>query len=56
MNLFPGLSNFEDDPDKASDHIKELLLFAQDFIPKHKHRETPLYVLATAGMRMIPRP
>ncbi|KAL8580844.1 hypothetical protein ACOMHN_017348 [Nucella lapillus] len=51
----PGLSEFEDHPDDASDHIKKLLLFAQDYIPRHKHKETPLYILATAGMRMIPK-
>ncbi|XP_076470889.1 ectonucleoside triphosphate diphosphohydrolase 7-like [Babylonia areolata] len=51
----PGLSSFEDHPDEASDHIKKLLLFAQDYIPREKHKETPLYILATAGMRMIPK-
>lgn len=49
----PGLSSFENNPDDASDHIKELLLFAQKFIPREKHKETFLYVMATAGMRML---
>ncbi|XP_070210624.1 ectonucleoside triphosphate diphosphohydrolase 7-like isoform X2 [Littorina saxatilis] len=51
----PGLSEFENNPDGASDHIAKLLEFAQVYIPKEKHKETPLYVLATAGMRMIPK-
>ncbi|CAG5116087.1 unnamed protein product [Candidula unifasciata] len=50
----PGLSSFEDNPGAASDHIKELLLYAQKYIPANKYPETVLYVLATAGMRMLP--
>ncbi|XP_059163251.1 ectonucleoside triphosphate diphosphohydrolase 4-like isoform X2 [Physella acuta] len=49
----PGLSSFENDPDSASDHIKELLLYAKQYIPEKKHSETFLYVMATAGMRML---
>lgn len=51
----PGLSEFASKPADASEHIKQLLLFAKDYIPKEKHKETPLYILATAGMRMIPK-
>ena len=51
----PGLSSYEDNPADASEHIKKLLVFVQDYIPKDKHKETPLYILATAGMRMIPK-
>lgn len=49
----PGLSSFENNPDAASDHIKELLLYAQQYIPEKMHGETSLYVMATAGMRML---
>lgn len=49
----PGLSEFDDNPDDASEHIKKLLEYVVGFIPKEKHKETPLYILATAGMRMI---
>ena len=51
---FSGLSSFEKNPDAASDHIKELLSFAALYIPREKHAETSLYVMATAGMRMLP--
>ena len=51
--LISGLSSFENNPDAASDHIKELLLFAARYIPEEKHAETSLYVMATAGMRML---
>lgn len=31
-----------------------LLSFAAQHIPKTKHQETPLYILCTAGMRILP--
>ena len=39
----------------ASDYIRPLLEFASDNIPQTKHKETPLYILATAGMRLLPK-
>ncbi|XP_071947091.1 ectonucleoside triphosphate diphosphohydrolase 4-like isoform X2 [Antedon mediterranea] len=50
----PGLSTFSENPEDASEYIKPLLKFAGSHIPKNKHAETPLYILATAGMRMLP--
>ncbi|CCK72700.1 apyrase KNAG_0L00790 [Huiozyma naganishii CBS 8797] len=50
----PGLSSFEDKPNKAfSHHIKPLLKFAQDIIPKNKIENTPIFIQATAGMRLL---
>lgn len=52
---FPsGISELAKTPEKASDYIYPLLSFAAQHIPKHKHQETPLYVLCTAGMRILP--
>lgn len=49
----PGLSSYAEKPAEASDHLKPLLKYAADRVPKHKHKETPLYIMATAGMRML---
>ena len=50
----PGLSSFADRPQDAYAHLKPLLDFAQDHIPTGKQEATLLYVLATAGMRLLP--
>lgn len=50
----PGLSTFADSPQDAYAHLKPLLDFAKDHIPTSKQEATLLYVLATAGMRLIP--
>ncbi|CAL1616082.1 unnamed protein product [Knipowitschia caucasica] len=54
MKIKPGISELAKTPAKASDHIKPLLDFAAQHIPKYKHQETPLYILCTAGMRILP--
>uniref|UniRef100_A0A8C2FMS0 nucleoside-triphosphate phosphatase n=1 Tax=Cyprinus carpio TaxID=7962 RepID=A0A8C2FMS0_CYPCA len=54
MKIKPGISEYASTPDKASDYISPLLSFAAQHIPKNKHQETPLYILCTAGMRVLP--
>ena len=51
--VMPGLSGLKDKPEDALEYIRPLLTFAQEHIPRHKIHETPLYILATAGMRML---
>ncbi|XP_005808552.1 ectonucleoside triphosphate diphosphohydrolase 4 isoform X2 [Xiphophorus maculatus] len=54
MKIKPGIAELAKTPEKASDYIDPLLSFAAQHIPKHKHQETPLYILCTAGMRILP--
>lgn len=51
----PGLSKYEEKPQKAFlKHIKPLLEYATDIIPEDKIKSTPVFVQATAGMRLLP--
>src|SRR5699024_9640605 len=54
-SITPGLSSCATHPENASEYISPLLQFAAENIPKVKHKETPLYILATAGMRLLPK-
>lgn len=54
MVTSPGLSAYADNPLSAYKSIKSLLLYASLNIPNGKHKETPLYILCTAGMRLLP--
>ncbi|SCU94644.1 LAME_0F08372g1_1 [Lachancea meyersii CBS 8951] len=51
----PGLSSFASKPKKAfSEHIKPLLEFAESIVPREKLQSTPVFLQATAGMRLLP--
>ncbi|KAM9266396.1 ectonucleoside triphosphate diphosphohydrolase 4 isoform 2-T3 [Morus bassanus] len=54
MKIKPGISEFASSPEKVSDYISPLLSFAAKHVPRAKHKETPLYILCTAGMRILP--
>ncbi|NXF75279.1 ENTP4 diphosphohydrolase, partial [Sclerurus mexicanus] len=54
MKIKPGISEFASSPDRVSDYISPLLSFAAEHVPRAKHKETPLYILCTAGMRILP--
>uniref|UniRef100_A0A0R3TXX2 Ectonucleoside triphosphate diphosphohydrolase 5 n=1 Tax=Rodentolepis nana TaxID=102285 RepID=A0A0R3TXX2_RODNA len=49
----PGLSSFSSDPSSVQSYIHGLLSFAAKNIPKQYHSITPVYILATAGMRFL---
>lgn len=53
-HVSPGISELAKSPEKASDYISPLLSFAAQHVPRYKHQETPLYILCTAGMRVLP--
>ncbi|KAI9679361.1 MAG: Golgi apyrase [Caeruleum heppii] len=55
--IHPGVSTFVDKPDRVGpDHLAPLLRHALDNIPKQAVRDTPIFLLATAGMRLLPLP
>ncbi|KAL8950621.1 MAG: hypothetical protein Q9222_003352 [Ikaeria aurantiellina] len=50
-----GVSSFGEKPDRIGpDHLHELFEHALKFIPKAAVPETPIFLLATAGMRLLP--
>lgn len=49
-----GISTFASHPEKAFDSLRPLLDYATLHIPSSKHSETSLYILCTAGMRLLP--
>ncbi|QLQ81610.1 hypothetical protein HG537_0F03710 [Torulaspora globosa] len=54
QKVTPGLSKYGSKPHKAfSKHVKPLLDFAREIIPEDKIKETPVFLQATAGMRLL---
>lgn len=52
--LKPGLSSFNEDAEGAARSLRPLLDYAAEKIPASHHKETPIIVRATAGLRMLP--
>ncbi|KAI9713429.1 MAG: Golgi apyrase [Bogoriella megaspora] len=51
----PGVSTFGDRPTKVGpEHLAPLIEHAKAKIPKHEIENTPFFLLATAGMRLLP--
>ncbi|CCG81584.1 putative Nucleoside diphosphatase [Taphrina deformans PYCC 5710] len=54
MKVHPGVSSFADDPSEIGEkHLKELYAYALKIVPADQVKETPVYLLATAGMRLL---
>ncbi|KAK2820547.1 hypothetical protein Q5P01_023506 [Channa striata] len=49
----PGISAYASDPWKAGESLTDCMHEAQQKVPRNKHEETPLYLGATAGMRLL---
>lgn len=49
----PGISVYADTPSEASEYLRPLLHYAARHVPQEKHKETPLYIMATAGLRLL---
>eukprot|EP01095_Lingulamoeba_sp_RSL-Kostka_P013483 TRINITY_DN5608_c0_g1_i1.p1 TRINITY_DN5608_c0_g1~~TRINITY_DN5608_c0_g1_i1.p1 ORF type:complete len:434 (-),score=140.11 TRINITY_DN5608_c0_g1_i1:102-1403(-) len=49
----PGISSYKDDPESAGASLTPLINYAIDKIPINKQQITPIYLFATAGMRLL---
>ncbi|XP_072106772.1 ectonucleoside triphosphate diphosphohydrolase 2-like isoform X2 [Mobula birostris] len=49
----PGISSYAEEPAKAGKSLKACLDKALRDVPSERHSETPLYLGATAGMRLL---
>jgi Golgi nucleoside diphosphatase len=49
----PGLSAHKDDPEKAAESLEPLLDRARSIVPKGKRSQTPVFLRATAGLRLV---
>lgn len=54
--IHPGVSTFGEKPeDVGPDHLKDLIKHALKVIPESKIDDTPIFLMATAGMRLLPK-
>lgn len=53
LKVKPGLSSFNKDPSKAGSSLGPLLSHAKAKIPAEQHSVTPVFLMATAGLRMV---
>lgn len=51
--VVPGLSSLADTPEEANDYIQPIIDFVVSKIPAHRLPYTGVYILATAGMRLL---
>lgn len=53
MKVNPGLSAYEEDPEKAESAMGELVEFGKSRVPKEYWGNTEIRLMATAGLRML---
>ncbi|KAK0873525.1 Golgi apyrase [Friedmanniomyces endolithicus] len=52
--VHPGISTFALEPERVGpDHLKDLVDFAREHVPEVEAENTPIFLLATAGMRLL---
>jgi len=47
------ISSYADDPSEVAAELQPCLDKAKDAVPKHQHKKTPIFLGATAGMRIL---
>uniref|UniRef100_A0A1A8KTF0 nucleoside diphosphate phosphatase n=1 Tax=Nothobranchius kuhntae TaxID=321403 RepID=A0A1A8KTF0_NOTKU len=50
----PGLSAYADSPETAGETVRRLLKVAKKAVPRLDWKRTPLVLMATAGLRLLP--
>lgn len=53
LKIKPGLSAFKDTPAKAGASLAPLIEFAKAKVPADQAATTPIFLMATAGLRMV---
>lgn len=51
----PGLASLHERPELASAYMKPIMDFVSAKIPRESQRDTPIYFMATAGLRLLTR-
>lgn len=54
LKVEPGLSHFANDPASAAASIRPLIEFARSHVPAPQRASTPVRLMATAGLRLLP--
>ena len=54
MQTEPGLDRFVNDSLGVRNALEPLIVWAETVVPHERHRETPVFVLGTAGLRRLP--
>lgn len=54
LKVEPGLSTFGNHPEDVHSYLSPLFDHAKQIIPPELMADTPVYILATAGMRLLP--
>ncbi|KAL6011469.1 hypothetical protein ACLOJK_001917 [Asimina triloba] len=55
MQTEPGLDKFLHNSSGISSALEPLLVWAEHQVPYERHEETPIFLLATAGLRRLPK-
>ncbi|KAG9319912.1 hypothetical protein KVV02_007327 [Mortierella alpina] len=53
MRVEPGIADFKDRPEDVGEHLEPMLDHALEVIPASEIQRTPIYLLATAGLRLV---
>ncbi|GAV58318.1 GDA1_CD39 domain-containing protein [Cephalotus follicularis] len=53
MQIEPGLDKFVGNTSGVRASLEQLIVWAEQWVPRERHRDTPIFVLATAGLRKL---